>query len=190
MKSEYNFLVFCVLASVAASLLLSYAVFKPAAKSGAEMIADYYTTAQLVEVSPHDYLVNLEKGKVDGLAVDLRSAGEYKALHMASAVNVPAGGMTEEQLVAAFSQLQKDHPGVPLITYCYSSYCMLARKVGKTLADNGIYTKHFTAGWYEIKRDFEPYLVNGTAAGAVKLTAAESASGACPKPVAGSPFAC
>jgi len=81
---------------------------------------------------------------------------------MVTAINIPSGQMDTPQLVAAFSKLPK---GTVAISYCYSSYCMLSRKVGKALADNGIYAKHLTAGWLEIARDYSGYVVNGTAPG-------------------------
>ena len=40
------------------------------------------------------------------------------------------------------------------------------------------YPKDFTAGWYEIERDFSQYIVNGTSAGSLRPDA-NYASGAC-----------
>lgn len=128
-------------------------------KSEETMIKEFYSTETVVSVSPSDFLNNFKNGKIDGLVVDLRAKSDYEAGHLVTAVNIPAGEMNTTQLVAAFNSLPKDKP---IITYCYSEYCMLSRKVGKALSDNGIYVKHFTAGWYEINRDFPNYVARGS----------------------------
>ncbi|VVC02141.1 Rhodanese-like domain protein [uncultured archaeon] len=148
--------IFGALASVAMNSLIP--------KSQNDLIREFYSTETAVSVSPSDYVDHLRQGKPDGLLVDLRTAGEYAAGHLVTAVNVTAVGMDEQQLIAAFSSLPQ---GRPVITYCYSEYCMLSRNAGKALADNGIYVRHFTAGWYEINRDFPAYIAIGTEPGAL-----------------------
>ena len=130
--------------------------------SATDVFREFYATEIAVSVSPSDYLYELRTGKQPGILVDLRTPAEYAAGHMVTAVNIPAGQMTEEQLVAAFSKLPKN---TTAINYCYSSYCMLSRSVGLALANNGIHAKHLTAGWLEIARDYSDYVVNGTAPG-------------------------
>jgi len=125
---------------------------------------DFYATETLVSVSPSDYLYGLRTGKPPGLLVDLRTPSEYAAGHMVTAINIPAGQMTEAEVVAAFAKLPKNQTP---INYCYSSYCMLSRNVGLALANHGIYAKHMTAGWLEIARDYSNFVVNGTAPGAL-----------------------
>ena len=100
------------------------------------LVFEYYQSENAVSVSPTDFIREMQNGRTPGLAVDLRSAAEYEKAHLASSVNIPASGMTPEQLVAAFKALPQDKP---IITYCYSSYCMLSRKVGKTLSENGVF---------------------------------------------------
>ena len=131
-------------------------------KTNADVFRDFYSTETAVSVSPSDYLYEIRAGKQPGILVDLRTAEEYRTGHMVTAVNIPAGQLDEAQLVAAFSKLPKNSTA---INYCYSSYCMLSRNVGKALSNNGIYAKHLTAGWLEIARDYRDYVVNGTAPG-------------------------
>jgi rhodanese-related sulfurtransferase len=154
---------FIVVAAIFGSLA-SVSVNSLIPKSPNEMIKEFYSSETAVSVSPADYVAHLRQGKSDGLLVDLRTGGEYSAGHLVTAVNVPAGMMDEQQLVAAFRALPQDRP---IITYCYSEYCMLSRNVGKALSDNGIYAKHLTAGWYEINRDFSAYIAKGTEPGAL-----------------------
>lgn len=119
---------------------------------------EFYTIEIATNVSPSDFVSDLEHGSITGLVVDLRSKSAYEAGHLVTAINIDTSLMDEEQLINAFKELPKDKP---IITYCYSSYCMLSRKVGKVLADNGIYVMHFTAGAYEIERDYNDFIVTG-----------------------------
>ena len=168
MKDEYKFIALCVLAGIVAGVATTIILNNFLPKSEAQTYREFYATETLVSVSPSDYLDDLKAGKVDGTPVDLRTRAEYEAGHLVTAVNVPATEMSASQLVAAFAGLPQ---GKPFITYCYSSYCMLSREVGNALADNGIYAKHFTAGWYEMQRDFSQYIVNGSGAGSLNASA-------------------
>jgi rhodanese-related sulfurtransferase len=131
-------------------------------KTESDVIREFYETENVVSVSPSDFLNSLKSGNPKGLLVDLRSKAEYETGHFVTAVNIPAGEMDEKQLVLAFQSLPK---GKPIINYCYSQYCMLSRQVGKTLAEKGIYAKHLTAGWLEIKRDYSQFIVSGAQPG-------------------------
>lgn len=154
-------------------------------KSPAEITKEFYASEQIVSVSPSDYISDLKKGKSDGLAVDLRSKAAYEAGHLVTSVNIPAGDMTPTQLLGEFQKLPQDRP---IIAYCYSSYCMLSRNVGKYLADNGIYIKHFTAGGYEIIRDYPDYVVNGSEPGEVQTNSTVNPN-AC-EPTVSNGFSC
>lgn len=162
MKLELRLIVVCIIAGAFFGALAAFLVVNYMPKSQNDMIGEFYSTENAVSVSPTDYINDMKNGKTDGLVVDLRARSDYAAGHLVTAVNIPAGEMNTTQLVAAFNSLPKDKP---IITYCYSEYCMLSRKVGKALADNGIYVKHFTAGAYEIKRDLSSYVVNGSSPG-------------------------
>ena len=125
---------------------------------------EFYTVETQVSVSPSDYVDKINSGSNDSILVDLRSSGEYATQHLKNAINIPAIEMSRSEVVAAFRMLPKNKE---IITYCYSSYCTLSRQVGKTLADNGIYVKHMTAGWLELKRDYSQYITNETTASGI-----------------------
>lgn len=168
--------------SIVSGALASLFVIDFLPKSDNQMIKEFYSTETVVSVSPSDFINDLEKGQVDGLLVDLRTSGEYNAGHLVTAINIPAGQMTVPELIAAYQNLPKDKP---IISYCYSSYCMLSRKAGKVLADNGLYVKHLTAGWYEINRDFSAFIVNGSEPGTLNASQHNAPSSTCSITVVG-----
>jgi len=161
----------CISASVIFGILAAYAVVNYLPKSQLDAAKEFYDIETAMSVSPSDYIYDLKAGTRAGLVVDLRTPAQYNAGHLVTSVNVPAGQMSEEQIVAAFRRLPSDKP---FITYCYSSYCMLSRKVGKTLADKGIFSKHLTAGWLEIQRDYPGYVVNGSEPGSLSVSENET----------------
>ena len=168
MQNESRLLAACIAASIVFGGLAAYVVLNFLPQSNERLVADFYASAHAVGVSPADFTSHLKAGRLDGVAIDLRTAGEYGNGHLITAVNIPAGSMNAKQVVAAFQDLPKSSG--PAILYCYSSYCMLSREVGDVLAKNGIYVKHMTAGWHEIQRDFPSYVVNGTEPGATNAT--------------------
>lgn len=127
--------------------------------SVAEITAEYYAVENAVSVSPYDIKAALQSGTQDSFVlVDLRSEAEYEAGHITSAINIPnyvdpsvSGMSNEERVVAAFAEVADANPGKDIITYCYSAACMASRKMGHTLSQNGISTKHLNIGWYEWK---------------------------------------
>ena len=167
MPNEMKFLAICIAASIVFGGLAAYAVLNYLPQSNDRMIADFYSAEHAVSVSPADFTAHLTAGTLDGLAVDLRTQSEYQAGHLITAINIPVGSMDAKQVVDAFSKLPKNET---VILYCYSEYCMLSRNVGNVLAQNGMYVKHMTAGWYEIQRDFPTYIVNGTQPGVANAT--------------------
>ncbi|MFA5105558.1 MAG: rhodanese-like domain-containing protein [Candidatus Micrarchaeia archaeon] len=187
MKCNYKAIfALAIVAGIVFGAAAGYVTANYAMQKGPEEITkEFYSTEQLVSVSPSDYISDLKKGKSDGLAVDLRSASAYQSGHLVTSINIPAGGMTPTQLLGEFQKLPQDRP---IIAYCYSSYCMLSRNVGKYLADNGIYVKHFTAGAYEIMRDYPDYVVNGTEPGALETNATYNPN-AC-EPTVSNGFSC
>jgi rhodanese-related sulfurtransferase len=123
------------------------------ASSSNDYIRDFYLTETAVHVSPHHIRKAMSKGEDDFVLVDLRSQEEYEREHVAGAVNIPAykdpntsayGDV--ERIVNSFRELPEDKD---IIVYCYSIPCMTGRKVGKMLADHGIYVKHLGVGWNE-----------------------------------------
>jgi len=121
-------------------------------KSQDSLIKDFYETENAVYVSPHTLRVKMSKNDFNFTLVDLRSPEEYAREHIKGAINIPAYKDEEtpdynsERLVSEFSKLSKDKD---IIVYCYSKPCMTGRKIGKILAENGIYVKHLGIGWNE-----------------------------------------
>lgn len=111
-------------------------------------IKNFYRGEMATVVSPATVKKYIDEKKSDYILVDLRSQGEYEKEHFVTAINIPAGSMNEEQLVAAFKRLPKDKE---IIVHCYSAYCTLGRQVGEALANNGIYVKELTVGWSELR---------------------------------------
>ncbi len=148
----------CVVLSAVMGLISAAAFLEFVPKSESVIYSEFYSIESEVSVSPADFVKDYSNGVIDGTVVDLRASVDYRAGHLVTAVSIPAVEMKEAEVIAAFSKLPKDKP---IITYCYSSYCMLSRHVGKALADNDIYVKHFTAGWYEINRDLNAFTVKG-----------------------------
>lgn len=125
--------------------------------SAHELIKEFYKIENAVHVSPHSLRTKMSKGQTDGyILVDLRSQQEYEKEHIITAVNVPAykdpntsAYDEQERIVGQFKELVASNPGKEIIVYCYSTACMTGRKIGKMLAENGIYVEHLGIGWNE-----------------------------------------
>ncbi len=121
-------------------------------KSKDFLIKEFYEIENAVYVSPHSLRVKMSKNDSNFILVDLRSPEEYAREHIRGAINIPAYKDEEtpdynaERLISQFSQLSKDKD---IIVYCYSTPCMTGRKIGKILAESGIYVKHLGIGWNE-----------------------------------------
>ncbi len=125
----------------------------PQGQTVEDLIKDFYFTEAAVHVSPHHIRKAMDKGDKSFILVDLRSQQEYEGEHIIGAINIPAykdpntsdyGDV--ERIVSEFAELPKDKD---IIVYCYSTPCMTGRKVGKMLAENGIYVKQLGVGWNE-----------------------------------------
>ncbi|MBI4145399.1 rhodanese-like domain-containing protein [Candidatus Woesearchaeota archaeon] len=120
-----------------------------------ELIKGFYDTENAVHVSPHSIRKKIDSGAGDYILVDLRSAEEYMDEHIKGAINIPAYRDPDtpayydvDRIVGAFADLPDDRE---VIVYCYSVPCMTGRKIGKLLADRGIFVKHLGIGWNEWK---------------------------------------
>ena len=139
-----------ILAGFATGALGAFAVNALTGDNG--RIKEFYLTENAVHVSPHSLRKGMDEGKDNFVLVDLRSAEEYEKEHVVGAVNIPAysdkdtADYDKERIVAAFKRLPK---GKDVIVYCYSMACMTGRKVGKMLAEEGVYVKHLGIGWNE-----------------------------------------
>ena len=54
-----------------------------------------------------------------------------------------------ERIVNVFKELKKNNQNKDVVVYCYSIPCMTGRKIGKMLAEKGVYVKHLGIGWNE-----------------------------------------
>ncbi len=166
--------------------------FFPAEKSSNAMIKDFYETENAVHVSPHSLRGKMDKGDLSYVLVDLRSQEEYEKEHVVGAINIPAYTTPNisikietdkdaaKGIIDAFRTLPKNKE---IITYCYSMPCMTGRKIGKLLAENGIYVKTLNIGWNEWRyfwtlwnhegewnsTDVADYVVSGSEPGEPKL---------------------
>lgn len=157
MKHLMTIVVSAVVGALAGSVT-TYSIIKSSLPSKEQLIRDFYLTENAVHVSPHTIRVKMDKGETNYILVDLRSPQEYEKEHIISAISIPAykdpntsisidsEKEEKERIIAAFGQLdfKKD-----IIVYCYSMPCMTGRKIGKLLAENGIYVKHLGIGWNE-----------------------------------------
>jgi rhodanese-related sulfurtransferase len=142
-----------VVGSAAAFLVTSSMLKNQQDRSEQDIIKDFYTTETLVHVSPHHIRKAIAKGDDSFILVDLRSQEEYEQEHAIGAINIPAYKDSDtsdygdvERIVAEFKKLPADKD---VIVYCYSMPCMTGRKIGKILADHGVYVKHLGIGWNE-----------------------------------------
>ena len=122
-----------------------------------ELIKEFYEIENAVYISPHSLRQKMSKGHAnDYVLVDLRSQEEYEKEHIITAVSVPAykdpntsAYDERDRMIGQFQELIKNNPNKEIIVYCYSMPCMTGRKIGKMLAENGIYVKHLGIGWNE-----------------------------------------
>ena len=122
-----------------------------------QLISDFYAIESAVSISPHGLRKQMFQ-RDDFVLVDLRSEEEYVEWHIIWAVNIPAyidrenSAKTDtERMIQDFHQLEQSWKEI--ITYCYSAACMTSRKVGKMLADHGLYVKHLNIGRNERRYD-------------------------------------
>jgi rhodanese-related sulfurtransferase len=157
MKVKFNLkvLLIGIVIGVVFGSLFNFLFFKfyVLEKTEEELIKDFYLTENAVYVSPHSLRVKMDKGINDYILVDLRSREEYEKGHIVGAINIPAYENPQtpayddvDRIVKAFASLPKDKE---IIVYCYSIPCMTGRKIGKILAEHGIYVKHLGIGWNE-----------------------------------------
>jgi rhodanese-related sulfurtransferase len=141
-------------AIVGSATVFIFQSFKKPTKE--ELIKEFYLTEEAVHVSPHSLRRRMDKGDRNFILVDLRSPQEYEREHIIGAVNIPAytdpntpAYEERDRIIKQFRELIEKNPGKEIITYCYSIPCMTGRKIGKMLAENGIYVKTLIIGWNE-----------------------------------------
>lgn len=153
MKPSVQIIILVIVLSTIFGGLSGVLVLKYQSLSQDELIKNFYLTENAVNISPHGLRGKMDKGIDDFILVDLRSPEEYEREHIISAINIPAYKDPEtsaygdtERIIGSFSELSKDKE---IIVYCYSMPCMTGRKIGKMLAENGIFVKHLGVGWNE-----------------------------------------
>ena len=193
-------IVVSILSSTVTTIFLSPA--SSSASSTNDLLLGYYLTENAVHISPHSLRGKMDSGATDYVLVDLRSQEEYETEHIIGAISIPAyknrttSAYDEvDRIVASFLALPPDKD---VIVYCYSIPCMTGRKIGKMLAERGIFVKQLGIGWNEWRHFWtlwnhehewnittaEEYVVSGPEPG----IATKNNSTACP--VAGGGFGC
>ena len=137
-------------------VLSTVAVLNLQSQDQEDLIKEFYLTENAVHVSPHSLRKAMDKDDSSFVLVDLRSQEEYEQEHIVGAVSIPAYKDPDtsaysdvERIVNSFNELKANNPDKEIIVYCYSIPCMTGRKIGKMLAENGIYVKHLGIGWNE-----------------------------------------
>jgi len=151
-----NILIIAVISAIIGGVvgsIFSSAATEPKKPTNEQLIKEFYLTENAVHISPHGLRRMMDKGDTSFVLVDLRSAQEYEKEHVVGAINIPAykdpdtsAYDEKERIVSAFRALPA---GKDIIVYCYSIPCMTGRKIGKMLAEEGIYVKHLGIGWNE-----------------------------------------
>lgn len=152
MRRTFSIFVVAVLLGALSGAITSYVILA-SLNSEENLIEEFYLTETAVYVSPHSLRVRMDKGINDYILVDLRSQEEYEEGHIIGAINIPAyrdryttAYDDKDRIISEFSKLPKNKE---IIVYCYSMPCMTGKKIGRLLAENGIYVKHLGIGWNE-----------------------------------------
>lgn len=186
----------CALIALAAGMiggsLATFGILRWRDHDRATLVSGFYAVENAVHVSPHSLRGKMDKGITDYTLVDLRSPQEYEKEHIVGAVSISAYKDPEtsaydevDRIVAAFRALPQNKN---IIVYCYSMPCMTGRKIGKMLAERGIYVQHLGIGWNEWrhfwnlwnhegewdKTKVEDYVVSGKEPGKPKTSPAVS----------------
>jgi rhodanese-related sulfurtransferase len=147
--------IIAVVVGVLSGFLSSFILIKTYSPSEEELIAEFYDVENAVHISPHGLRKHLGEDP-DVVIVDLRSQEEYETAHVTGAISIPAYATPDksdygavERITNSFREIYDENPDAEVIVYCYSGPCMTGRKIGKMLADQGIYVKHLGIGWSE-----------------------------------------
>ncbi|MEM4369161.1 MAG: rhodanese-like domain-containing protein [Candidatus Woesearchaeota archaeon] len=156
MKSSLKIIILAIVFGSLAGILSTFLVLNLQTPTQEDLIKDFYLTENAVHVSPHSIRKAMDKGDDNFILVDLRSQEEYEKGHIVGAVSIPANKdpntpayVDVKRIVSSFKELRAKNPNKDIVVYCYSISCMSGRKIGKMLAENGIYVKHLGIGWNE-----------------------------------------
>ncbi len=156
MKTTFKIIFLAIIFGAVAGAVAAFIILEVQSTNQNRLIMDFYLTENAVHVSPHSIRKAIDEGKSNFILVDLRSQEEYEREHIIGAVNIPAYKDPDtsaysdvERIVNSFQELKKNNVNKDITVYCYSMPCMTGRKIGKMLAENGIYVKHLGIGWNE-----------------------------------------
>jgi len=156
MKQSFKIIILAIVFGALAGALSTFILLNFQTPSQEDLIKDFYLTENAVHVSPHSIRKAMDKGDSSFILVDLRSQEEYEEEHIIGAVSIPAYKDPDtsaygdvERIVNSFKELKSQNPDKDIVVYCYSIPCMTGRKIGKILAEHGIYVKHLGIGWNE-----------------------------------------
>lgn len=188
MKQTFSFLLLSLFLGTVGGAAAAFGILRFRAHDPSSLIAEFYAVENAVHVSPHSLRGKMDKGVTDFVLVDLRSRQEYEKEHITGAVSISAYSDPDtaaygdvDRIVGAFRALPKDKD---VIVYCYSMPCMTGRKIGKMLAEHGIFVKHLGIGWNEWRHFWnlwnhehewsttkaEEYIAKGAEPGSPKLS--------------------
>ena len=125
-------------------ILLTQAVFFPTEN---QRIKSFYSSNTATLISPHSLREQLHKGHENFVLIDTREKEDYLRGHITTAINI----VPSKNLVNDFRNLEIQYPDKEILIYCYTHVCMRGKKVGKELADNGVYVKELGIGFNEWK---------------------------------------
>lgn len=156
LKSIIVFVCAALFISITSSLA-TWQLTKPeetVAHTKEETIAEYYKAEVATSVSPHTLRLEMDKANTSFVVVDLRAKAAYAQGHITGAINIDASIDNKEEIVQQFKNIPE---GKVVVTYCYTSACMLSRQIGNLLAENGVYVKHLTIGWVQWKYEWKSW---------------------------------
>jgi len=120
-----------------------------------EISAEQYFDAYLkFECSPHA----LKKMVDDGTPVqiiDMRTARAYEKGHVPGAVNIELKGLPEH--------LKSMDKGVPVVVYCYDTYCHVAARGALLLARHGFNVQKLLGGYDVLVEKYPAFPKSGSA---------------------------
>jgi rhodanese-related sulfurtransferase len=153
--SHASILVWAILLGIVSGVVASFFFVNYYTPSEDRLIKEFYEVENAVHISPHGLRKHLGEDP-NVVIVDLRSGEEYETAHITSAISIPAYATPDksdygaiERITKSFRAIYDENPDAEVIVYCYSGPCMTGRKIGKMLAEHGMYVKHLGIGWSE-----------------------------------------
>lgn len=149
-------------------------------------IFSYYHDEMATIVSPNTLKKWVDAGDTSYILVDLRSKPEYDKEHFKTAINIPAGSLSKEEIVSEFKKLDQSKT---IVIHCYSHSCTLGRTTGRLLSENGVFVKELSVGWSELRyfwslwnpgaknEDGKSYIVSNPSATALPVPCTEGEFG-------------